>query len=64
MTWVQYSPGAFVYGSTEIRVTPERSRLRDVYVCTECAASLRGRLAMLIEQGGQPARAYRDAAGG
>jgi len=56
MTQVQYSRGAFVYGGTQIRVTPDRSRLRDVQVCTDCAAHLRGRLQLLLDERGRPAR--------
>lgn len=56
ITQVQYSPGAFVYGETQVRVTPERRRLRDVQVCAECSTHLRMLVTRLIEQRGRPAR--------
>ena len=64
MTQVQYSRGAFVYGTTQVRVTPDPARLRDVQVCTDCAAHLRGLMAQLLEQKGRPARRQRDASTG
>jgi len=60
VTQVQYSRGAFVYGESQIRVTPDRSRLRDVQVCGVCTDHLRGRLAYLIAERGRPARSSED----
>lgn len=64
MTQIQYSHGAFVYGQSQVRVTPDPSRLRDVQVCATCSSYLSSLLAYLIEQRGRPARPLPQAANG
>ena len=63
MTHIQYSRGAFVYGQSQVRVTPDPSRLRDVEVCSSCAAYLGGLLAHLIAERGRPALALSPSSG-
>ena len=64
MTEIQYSRGAFVYGQSQVRVTPDPARLRDVQVCANCAGYLRSLLNHLIEERGRPARPQASSATG
>ncbi len=64
MTQIQYSRGAFVYGESQVRVTPDSSRLRDVQVCATCSTYLTGLLSYLIEERGRPARPVPRAVNG
>lgn len=59
---VQYSRGAFAYGDTQLRVTPDSTRLRDVRVCATCAEYLARRMDHLIAHRGRPAREQSRAA--
>ena len=64
MTQIQYSRGAFVYGNTDVRVTPDPSRLRDVQVCVDCSSYLRDLMQYLIDHRGRPARPHPSRADG
>jgi hypothetical protein len=64
MTEIQYSRGAFVYGQSQVRVTPDPTRLRDVQVCTACSGYLSSLLDYLIAQRGRPARPASASPGG